>query len=294
MGSIVDIALPLALAFMMFTLGIGLTLADFARIVSRPREIVIGLGMQIVLLPLVAFVLMSVWPVSPEIAVGVMLIAVAPGGVTSNYLTSLARGDVALSVSMTAVTSLLSVLTIPLVMALAYQHISDAPLPADVSFAATALSIFAIVTLPVLMGMLFRRFAVDVAQAFEKTAHRLSTVFLVLVLVGAVLQQRENVAAYFAEAGFVTFALNVIMMSLAFGLARMLRAGPAQQVAISMECGLQNGTLAIAVGVLLFGGGIYLIPAATYSLIMFGTALVFLWIARRYIATEVTDMRDNR
>ncbi len=283
MGSIAEVALPLVLAFMMFTLGLGLTAADFRRILARPRDVIIGLCMQILLLPLVGFTLINVWPVSPEIAIGVMLIAVAPGGVTSNYLTALARGDVALSVSMTAVTSLLSVLTIPLILALAYTHVVGAPLPGEVSFVGTAVSIFLIVTLPVVLGMLCRRFAAQAAMKLEKPAHRLSTVFLVLVLLGAILQQRDNVLAYFAEAGVITLMLNVGMMCLAFGLARVLNTGPAQQVAICMECGLQNGTLAIAVGVMLFGGGAYLIPAATYSLIMFATSLMLLWIARRRV-----------
>lgn len=286
MGTVAEVALPLVLAFMMFTLGLGLTVADFSRVVARPRDVLVGLCMQIALLPLVAFALINVWPVSPEIAVGVMLIAVAPGGVTSNYLTSLARGDVALSVSMTAVTSLLSVATIPLILALAYRHIVAEPMSGEVSFLGTAISIFLIVTLPVALGMLFRRFAAQAAIKLEKPAHRVSTVFLVLVLAGAVLQQRDNVAAYFAEAGVLTLVLNVLMMMLALGLARLLQSGAAQQVAICMECGLQNGTLAIAVGVMLFGGGAYLIPAATYSLIMFATSLGFLWIARRFIATS--------
>ena len=280
MGSVAEIALPLVLAFMMFTLGLGLAVSDFTRIFSRPRDILIGLSLQIVLLPLVGLMLINVWSVSMEIAIGVMLIAVAPGGVTSNYLTALARGDIALSVSMTAVTSLLSVVTVPVILA---YVIADG-LPKEVSFTRTAISIFLIVTLPVILGMICRRFAAQTVLKIERPAHMVSTVFLVLVLLGAIFQQRENVVAYFAEAGAITLALNVTMMLLAFGVARALRTGPAQQIAMCMECGLQNGTLAIAIGVMLFGGGAYLIPAATYSLIMFATSLIFLTIARARLA----------
>lgn len=280
MGSVAEIILPLALAFMMFTLGLGLGVSDFTRVIARPRDILIGLCLQIGLLPVVGLVLIAVWPLSPEIAIGVMLIAVAPGGVTSNYLTALARGDIALSVSMTAVTSILSVITIPLIL----SYVIADGLPEGVSFTKTALSIFVIVTLPVMLGMAFRKFAQTAVEKLERSAHVISTVLLVLVLVGAVVQQRENVVSYFAEAGAVTFALNVIMMGLAFSIAKTLGTGPKQQISMCMECGLQNGTLAIAIGVMLFGGGAYLIPAATYSLIMFATSLVFLAIARTKLA----------
>jgi len=280
MGSVAEVILPLALAFMMFTLGLGLGVSDFTRVITRPRDILIGLCLQIGLLPVVGLVLIAVWPLSPEIAIGVMLIAVAPGGVTSNYLTALARGDIALSVSMTAVTSILSVITIPLIL----SFVIAGGLPEDASFTKTAFSIFLIVTLPVMLGMAFRKFAQTVVEKLARSAHVISTVLLVLVLVGAVVQQRENVVSYFAEAGAVTFALNVIMMVLSFYIAKTLATGSKQQISMCLECGLQNGTLAIAIGVMLFGGGAYLIPAATYSLIMFATSLVFLAFARTKLA----------
>lgn len=281
MGFVTDVVLPLALAFMMFTLGLGLQLSDFTRLLMRPKDVAVGLSMQVVLLPLVGFALVSIWPLSPEIAMGVMLIAVAPGGVTSNYLTALARGDVALSVSLTAISSLLSVLTIPVVLAFAYQHIMGDTLAQEVSITKTAVSIFLIVTVPVLLGMLLRGVAGELSRKLEPYFRTASTILFVLVLIGAILQERDNVVAYFAEAGAVTLALNLIMMALAFWGARLLNTGLPQRISICIECGLQNGTLAIAVGVLLFGGGGYLIPAATYSLIMFATALGLMAMTRR-------------
>lgn len=284
MGTAAEIGLPLVLAFMMLTLGLGLTFADFRRVFTRPKAILIGLVMQILLLPLVGFLLINVFSVSTEIAVGVMLIAVAPGGVTSNYLTALALGEVALSVSLTAITSLLSILTVPAILTFAIMKIGLGTISDDISFVQTAISIFLIVTLPVLLGMVLRRVAETLVIKMERPAQVLSTVFLILVLAGAIFQQRENAVSYFVEAGMITLTLNVIMMALSYLIAKSVQCDPAERIAICMECGLQNGTLAIAIGVMLFGGGAYLIPAATYSLIMFGTSLAFLWLARTRLA----------
>lgn len=284
MGIVTDIVLPLVLAFMMLTLGLGLRVEDFGRLLTQPRDMIAGIAFQMLLLPAVGFLLVTIWPLTPEIAMGVMLIAVAPGGVTSNYLTSLARGDVALSVSLTAIASLLSVVTVPLVLAVSHERIVGEVLAGEVSIGRTALGIFLVVTVPVLLGMLIRRFAPTATERCAPYATKLSTALFVLVLAGAILQERDNVVAYFAEAGLVTLALNVAMMLLAFLGARALGSGPAQRISICIECGLQNGTLAIAVGVLLFGGGAYVIPAATYSLIMFGTGLLFLALARGKLA----------
>jgi BASS family bile acid:Na+ symporter len=280
MGIVTDIFLPLALAFIMFALGLGLVADDFLRVVRQPKDFIVGAFSQIVLLPVVAFLLAWAWRISPELAVGVVLIAAAPGGATSNVITSFARGDVALSISLTAVTSLICVVTIPIVIAFAYEQFVGGGTE-EVSVLGTAVSVFLIITVPVLLGMAVRRWAETFALRFERIARRISIVLFVLVLLGAILQERENVVAYFAEAGLVTLALNVVMMALAFTLATLFGSGPRQRIAITIECGLQNGTLAIAVGTLLFGGGAYIIPAATYSLIMFATALIFVALVRR-------------
>ena len=285
MGIVTDVVLPLALAFMMFTLGLGLRIGDFSRLLTQPRDMVAGLVLQIIVLPLVGFALISIWPLAPEIAMGVMLIAVAPGGVTSNYLSSLAKGDVALSVSLTAVASLLSVLTIPLILALSYEQILGQALSQDVSVSKIAVSIFLIVTVPVILGMIVRHFGTGFVEKSESLFHKISTGLFVLVLAGAVIQERENVVTYFAQAGLVTLVLNLVMMLIAFYGAKMLGSGQPQRISISIECGLQNGTLAIAVGALLFPGAAgYLVPAATYSLIMFATSLIFMTLVRRQAA----------
>lgn len=281
MGIVTDVFLPLALAFIMFALGLGLTFDDFARVAKAPRDFLVGAASQLVVLPVVAFALVSVWSLPPELALGVMIIAAAPGGVTSNILTAFARGDVALSISLTAVISLVCVVTIPFIVVFAHGQFMDGQSVGDVSVGKTAISVFAIVTVPVLIGLLVRHFASRFAIRFEASANRISTVLFVIVLAGAIFKERDNIVAYFAQAGLVTLVLNVAMMVVAYLIARMFASGSRQRIAISIECGLQNGTLAIAVATLLFGGGLVAVPAATYSLIMFGTALIYIALLRR-------------
>ena len=281
MGFIVDVILPLALAFIMFSLGLGLTFDDFARVVHRPRDFAVGAVSQIVVLPAVAFILASLWPLEPELALGLMIIAAAPGGVTSNILTSFGDGDVALSISLTAVISLMSVVTIPFIVVFSYGHFMEEAMVKEISVTGTAISVFLIVAVPVLIGLLLRHFAKGFVQRVEKSANRVAAALFVLVLLGAIVAEREDLASYFAQAGLVTLVLNVLMMGIAWFLAHSFATGPKQKVAIAIECGLQNGTLAIAVAVLLFGGGLATVPAATYSLIMFGTALIYVALLRR-------------
>ena len=280
MGILTDIFLPLALAFIMFALGLGLTSADFLRVAKQPKDFFVGAISQVILLPIIAFVLVKLWPISPELAVGVMIIAAAPGGVTSNILTSFAKGDVALSISLTAIISLLSVITIPFIVVLSLSLLGVENISKDISLVSMALNMFLIVTVPVILGMLFRKFASNAAIKFESVAKKVSAVLFVIVLLGAILAEKENIVSYFAQAGLITLILNVVMMIVAFYVAQIMGTGIAQKKCIAIECGLQNGTLAIFVATTLFGGGMYVIPAATYSLIMFLTSLVFVFIVR--------------
>ena len=280
MGILTDIFLPLALAFIMFALGLGLTGADFLRVAKQPKDFFVGAISQVILLPIIAFVLVKLWPISPELAVGVMIIAAAPGGVTSNILTSFAKGDVALSISLTAIISLLSVITIPFIVVLSLSLLGVENISKDISLVSMALNMFLIVTVPVILGMLFRKFASNAAIKFESVAKKVSAVLFVIVLLGAILAEKENIVSYFAQAGLITLILNVVMMIVAFYVAQIMGTGIAQKKCIAIECGLQNGTLAIFVATTLFGGGMYVVPAATYSLIMFLTSLVFVFIVR--------------
>ncbi len=280
MGIITDIFLPLALAFIMFALGLGLTGADFLRVLKQPKDFLVGAISQIILLPIIAFILIKIWPISPELAIGVMIIAAAPGGVTSNILTSFAKGDVALSISLTAIISLLSVITVPFII-ITSLNLLDLNNVQNISLTNMALSMFLIVTLPVILGMIIKKILFNFVLSFEPIAKKISIFLFVLVLIGAILAERNNVIAYFAQAGLITLVLNVVMMIVAFYVAQLLGSGVAQKKCIAIECGLQNGTLAIFVATTLFGGGVYLIPAATYSLIMFATSLIFVFIIKK-------------
>ena len=279
MNFITDVVLPLALAFIMFTLGLGLSFSDFLKVAKNPKNFFIGLISQLIFLPVVALIIVKVWPLQPELAIGLILIAAAPGGVTSNILTSFAKGDVALSISLTAIMSLLSVISVPIVLGISMGLISDKTL-GSISLTGIALSMFFIVTLPVLLGVIFKASLSYITKIIEKPAKLLSTLLFVLVLIGAIVAERENIIEYFAQTGLVVLLLNTLMMVIAFYWAKAFGTGTAQQKAISLECGLQNGTLAIFVGTSVFGGGLYIIPAATYSLTMYLTSLIFIYFIK--------------
>ncbi len=283
MNIVTDVILPLALAFIMFVLGLGLTGSDFSRVIKQPRDFFVGAISQIILLPIIAFILVKIWPIAPELAIGVMIIAAAPGGVTSNLLTSFAKGDVALSISLTAIISLLCVITIPFVVLTSVGLLNGSNIAQDISLLSMGRDMFLIVTVPVILGMLFRKFISGVVLKFEPIAKKISTILFVLVLLGAIAAERENVISYFAQAGLITLVLNVVMMVVAYFIAQLFVSGKEQKKCITIECGLQNGTLAIFVGTSIFGGGIYVIPAATYSLIMFATSLIFVYLVRKTV-----------
>ena len=283
MNIVTDVILPLALAFIMFVLGLGLTGADFLRVIKQPRDFFVGAFAQIILLPIIAFILVKTWSVSPELAIGVMIIAAAPGGVTSNLLTSFAKGDVALSISLTAIISLLCVITIPFIVLTSVELLGGSNIIQDISLLSMSRDMFLIVTMPVILGMLLRKLSSGVTLKLEPIAKKISIVLFVLVLLGAIAAERENVISYFAQAGLITLVLNIIMMVVAYYVAQFLASGTAQKKCITIECGLQNGTLAIFVASSIFGGGIYVIPAATYSLIMFATSLIFIYLVRKIV-----------
>ena len=281
MNIVTDVILPLALAFIMFVLGLGLTGTDFLRVIKQPRDFFVGALSQVILLPVIAFILVKIWPIAPELAIGVMIIAAAPGGVTSNLLTSFAKGDVALSISLTAIISLFSVITIPFIVLTSVELLGGSNITQDISLFSMSRDMFLIVTVPVILGMLLRKFSSGVALKLEPIAKKVSIALFVLVLLGAIAAERENVISYFAQAGPITLILNVVMMIVAYYVAQFLASGTKQKKCITIECGLQNGTLAIFVATSIFGGGMYVIPAATYSLIMFATSLIFVYLVRK-------------
>ena len=277
MGIITDVILPLSLAFIMFSLGLGLSLNDFTRVFFKPRDFLIGLFFQIIVLPIVAIIIVLFWPLTPELAIGVMILAAAPGGVTSNVLTSYAKGNIALSISLTAINSILCVITVPIILIISLSILGYGSLNEGQSLFSVAIQMFLIVTVPVILGVLLS----SLLASFEKISKNISIVLFALVLLGAIISQRENVVSYFAQAGLVMLILNIIMMIIVYYLSKLFKANKETFKCWLMEVGLQNGTLAIVVANTFFASTVYLIPAAIYSLIMYATALPLIYFLRR-------------
>ena len=271
---------PIALALIMLALGLGLTVKDFTRVVKQPKDFIVGLVCQLILLPVIAFVLIKVFNTPIELALGVMIIAAAPGGVTSNVLTKFANGDVALSVSLTAIISLLSILTVPFIVFKSADLLNVSYVSNNISMTGISLKMFLVVTLPVIIGMLIRKFATNFI--INKTAfiQKISIVLFIIVFAAIWIEEWENIFVYLSKAGLITLTLNLIMMIVGFYVAKIFASGIEQRKCISLECGLQNGTLAVFVSTQLFDDVAYLIPTASYALIMFVTSIIFVFLIR--------------
>ena len=281
MGIVTTIA-PVALALIMLGLGASLTVKDFTRVAQNPKEFFVGLVCQLVVLPLIAYLLIIILKTPIELALGVMLIAAAPGGVTSNVLTKFADGDVALSISLTAITSLISIVSVPYVVFLSIEIFDITYVQKEVSMLGISLKMFFVVTVPVILGMLLRKFADNFILNNMKIIQRISIGLFVIVFVAIYIEEWNSIVMFITKAGTITFILNVTMMIVGFYVAKFFATGVAQRRCISLECGLQNGTLAVFVGTQLFGTNmIYMVPTAAYALIMMTTSVIFVLILRR-------------
>ena len=272
---------PIALALIMLTLGLGLTTSDFTRVIKRPKDFLVGLICQVILLPIIAFVLIKILNVQPALALGVMIIAAAPGGVTSNILTKFANGDVALSVSLTAIISLLSILTVPFIVIKSADLLDINYLSKEISMSGISIKMFLVVTLPVVIGMLIRKFAQDFIIKRTALIEKISLTLFMIVFISIWLEEWDNIIMYISRAGVITLILNVTMMVLGFYVAKIFTSGIEQRKCISLECGLQNGTLAVFVSTQIFDDIIYLIPTASYALIMFVTSIIFVLLLKK-------------
>ena len=272
---------PLSLALIMLALGMGLTLQDFTRVAKQPKDFLVGLICQLIFLPIIAFILVIALNTPTEIAVGLMIIAAAPGGVTSNVLTKFANGDVALSISLTAIISLLSIITVPFIIFKSLSLFDTSANTNQISMTGISIKMFLVVTLPVILGMIIRKLATNFISSKEKIIQTISLILFLIVLFGAIIQERSNIIPYMMKAGTVTFLLNIIMMIIGFYAAKIFATGIEQRRCISLECGLQNGTLAIFVATQIFNDVAYIIPAAIYSLIMFVTSIIFVFLVKK-------------
>ncbi len=282
MGILLSVFLPLSLAFIMFSLGLGLTVADFKRVVAQPRGFVAGAVSQIVLLPLIAFILLQFFNLEPELAVGVMILAVCPGGVTSNIMTRLAGGAVALSVTLTGVVSLVSVVTVPLLVAWSADYFMGQTAP-DIDVTALALAMFAITAVPVAIGVALRHFATAFARGIEPMVMRIATILFVVIVVGALAANWSLFVANLARLGPLLVILNVVLLAAGLGFASLLGLEREDRVAVAIETGIQNSTLGITVGSLIVeasqGLPPFSLPSGVYGITMYVVSLPFvLWM----------------
>ena len=282
MGIVTTIA-PIALALLMLGLGASLTLQDFLRVFKNPKDFFIGFFCQLIILPLVAYSLIIVLKVPFELALGVMLIAAAPGGVTSNVLTKFADGDVALSISLTAFMSLISIITVPFIVFQSIDLLDIDYVEKEISLIKISLKMFFVVTVPVILGMIIRKFASEFINRNVKNIQRVSIALFLIIFIAIYIEEWDNIVMFLTSAGKVAFALNILMMIIGFYVAKFFASGIAQRRCISLECGLQNGTLAIFVGTQLFDNMVYMVPTAAYALIMMTTSVIFVLILRRQI-----------
>jgi len=280
MGIVTTIA-PIALALLMLGLGASLTFQDFLRVFKNPKDFFIGFVCQLIILPLVGYSLIIILKVPIELALGVMLIAAAPGGVTSNVLTKFADGDVALSISLTAFMSLVSIITVPFIIFQSIDLLNIDYIEKEISLVGISLKMFFVVTVPVIVGMLIRKFANEFINQNVKNIQRGSIFLFLVIFIAIYIEEWDSIVMFLTTAGTVAFALNISMMFIGYYVAKLFASGIAQRRCISLECGLQNGTLAVFVGTQLFDNMVYMVPTAAYALIMMTTSVIFVLILRR-------------
>ena len=271
---------PLCLAVIMFGLGLGLTTSDFLRIIKAPRDFIVGFLSQVILLPIIAFGLILIIPMPIEVAMGVMIIAAAPGGVTSNVLTKFANGDVALSIALTAVVSLLAIFIVPFIV-FNFANFIGVEINKEISMLNIAIKMFFVVTVPVLFGMIVRNLMTDFIISKTLIIQRLSIILFLIIFIAIWVEEWDRIVSFIVRAGLVAGILNLVMIFVGYYIAKMFASGVAQRKCISLECGLQNGTLAVFVATQLFDEIVFMVPTAAYALIMFVTSIFFVLIVRK-------------
>ncbi len=271
---------PIALALIMLGLGLGLTTQDFVRVLKQPKDFFIGFVCQLIVLPIIAFLLIKILNTPLELALGVMIIAAAPGGVTSNVLTKFANGDVALSVSLTAIISLISILTVPFIVFKSAELLNVSYIANNISMLGISLKMFLVVTLPVMIGMLIRKFATNFIINNTQNIQRISILLFALVFIAIWIEEWDKIISFITRAGLIALILNVVMMTVGFYVAKVFASGMDQRKCISLECGLQNGTLAVFVSTQIFDNIVYMVPTAAYALIMFVTSIIFVFLVK--------------
>ena len=273
---------PISLALIMLGLGLGLTSRDFLRVLNNPKDFIVGFICQLILLPVVAYIIVLIMDLPIEIALGIMIIAAAPGGVTTNVMTKFANGDVALSISLTAIISLISIFSVPFIIFKSADLLGAPGISSNLTMTGIALKMALVVTVPVILGMIIRKFAENFISSNISIIEKITFILFVIVFAAILIEEKDNILNYFKQAGIAVLILNIVMMTLAYYIAKLLATGIKQRKCISIECGLQNGTLAIFVATQIFSDITYIIPTAAYALIMYITGFILIFILRRY------------
>ena len=271
------IVLASSLIIIMLGMGLSLVLDDFKRIFLYPKAILIGMVNQLILLPLIGFLIVSVMPMAPEIAIGIMILAACPGGPTSNLIAHLAKGDTALSVTLTALSSFITILTIPFIVNFALLRFLDEGQIIHLDVVQTIAQIFIIIIIPITIGMVIRRYSEGFALRMARPVRIASAFVIALVIIGIVIKERENFVSYFQQAGIAALLLNVATMAVGYYSARLFGIKDKQALSISIESGIQNGTLAISIAVILLHSTAFSIAPAIYSLLMFFTGGIIVY-----------------
>jgi len=280
-----ELFLPFSLAVIMFGMGLSLRIEDFKRILIYPKAVGIGLLNQLVFLPIIAFGIANLFELPAELAVGLMILAVCPGGATSNLITHLAKGDAALSITLTAFSSVITVFTIPFLVNYSIGYFIPGGEAQQLEVVGTVVSVLVITIIPVAFGMLVFAKIPKLASKLDLPFRRISAIFFVIIVVAAVLKEKENLVRYFVEAGPAALTLNVSTLLLSFGTARLFKLPFRQGLTIAIESGIQNGTLGITIAATLLMNSVMTIPSAIYSLIMFGTAALVIFFGN-YVASS--------
>lgn len=276
----------LAVSLIIIMLGMGLSLVadDFKRILIYPKAVLVGLTNQIIILPIIGFAVASIFPLKPEIAVGIMILAACPGGPTSNLITHLAKGDIALSVTLTALSSLLTIITIPFIVNFGLTHFLEKGQIIQLDPVQTIMQIMVIILIPVSIGMMVRRYKESFALRMEKPVRIASSIVITLVIIGILIKDKDNLVFYFQEAGIAAFFLNASTMLVGFYSSKLFQIKNDKAISISIESGIQNGTLAISIAIVLLGNSAFAIAPAIYSILMFFTGGVAIYFGSRAVS----------
>ncbi len=286
-----SVVLPVALAIIMFGMGLSLVIGDFKRVFKYPKAAFIGLSNQLIILPLIGFALALVFNLSPAMAVGLMIIAACPGGPTSNLITHVSKGDIALSISLTAISSLITVFTIPIILSFSLGYFTnDSGIQIELPIIETILQIMVITIIPVSIGMTIRHFYEKFANKMESPMRIASTIIFIAVLTGIILANRESLVSHIKNVGTVTLLLNIITMTIGYYSARFFSLNTKQSISITIESGIQNGTLAIVIATTILKQADMSIPPAVYSLLMFFTSTFLMWkFGRRKVEADLQN-----